>query len=420
MPAPKRKYFRKNSTLASFNSCNVDLKRNIHTFFGLFNSYSLPLAWLDLNALDENIRSISERLGGVPVRIASKSIRNRYVLDYIAANQTNVAGIMAFSPAEAQMLIEKGCRDVLLAYPSMEKELIVTALRTAKERDALLTFMVDTAPHIHLLNEIAAEENTSISVCIDVDMSVRTPFVYFGVFRSSIRSLSDLNKLLDLLLASPSLHIWGVMGYEAQLAGVADNVKGKGIVNFVIGFLKKKSVPVVARRRKEAVELVQQRVGRKIQVNGGGTGSVETTKKEAYITEITVGSGYFQSHLFDNYRNFSHVPAVGFVLRITRNPEKNTYTCQSGGFIASGATDVLKQPQVYLPEGAALLKNEGAGEVQTPLKYKGNELEIGKLAVFRHAKAGEVCEHFDELHAFRNNRIEYVWKTYRGEGYNFY
>ncbi len=43
-------------------------------------------------------------------------------------------------------------------------------------------------------------------------------------------------------------------------------------------------------------------------------------------------------------------------------------------------------------------------------------LAIGDRVWFRHAKAGELCEHVDELHLLVGDRIEGAAPTYRGEG----
>ena len=155
-------------------------------------------------------------------------------------------------------------------------------------------------------------------------------------------------------------------------------------------------------------------------VNGGGTGSLESTIREDAITEVTVGSGFFNSHLFDNYTKFRHMPAAGFACAINRHPNKNIYTVSGGGYIASGSTEPLKLPLPFLPKGAKLLKNEGAGEVQTPILYKGAEnLKIGDPVFFRHSKAGELCERFNSLHLIRDNKIQQLVPTYRGEGQCF-
>jgi D-serine deaminase-like pyridoxal phosphate-dependent protein len=42
-------------------------------------------------------------------------------------------------------------------------------------------------------------------------------------------------------------------------------------------------------------------------------------------------------------------------------------------------------------------------------------LKIGDLVFFRHAKAGELCERFNELILVRANKIEQIVPTYRGE-----
>ena len=76
-----------------------------------------------------------------------------------------------------------------------------------------------------------------------------------------------------------------------------------------------------------------------------------------------------------------------------------------------------KLPKPYLPEGAELIETEGAGEVQTPIVYYGNEkLNLGDPLFMRHAKAGELCERFNSLYLVSDGKIIDEVKTYRGEG----
>jgi D-serine deaminase-like pyridoxal phosphate-dependent protein len=212
----------------------------------------------------------------------------------------------------------------------------------------------------------------------------------------------------------------GLMGYEAQIAGVVDQAQNQWLMNQVIRLLKNISIPKIASRRKAAVDLITE-MGFDLKfVNGGGTGSLESTRNEMTVTEVTVGSGFYNSHLFDNYQKFRHQPAAGFACAINRNPANDIYTCSGGGYVASGAAEPLKLPIPYLPEGASLMKNEGAGEVQTPVRYQGpQQLEIGDPIFFRHSKAGELCERFNELHLIRDGKIEQIVPTYRGEGLCF-
>ena len=74
-----------------------------------------------------------------------------------------------------------------------------------------------------------------------------------------------------------------------------------------------------------------------------------------------------------------------------------------------------------LPPGLRLDRQEGAGEVQTPLLGEAADaLRVGDRVWFRHAKAGELCERFDAVHLVRGARGRRTTvPTYRGEGRAF-
>ena len=88
-----------------------------------------------------------------------------------------------------------------------------------------------------------------------------------------------------------------------------------------------------------------------------------------------------------------------------------------GGWIASGEASPSRQPLPWLPGGLRLIGTEGAGEVQTPVVGPAAAgLRIGDRVWFRHAKAGELCEHVNELHLVDGESIVDTVPTYRGEG----
>lgn len=235
--------------------------------------------------------------------------------------------------------------------------------------------------------------NVRIPVCMDLDMSSRFPGLYFGVYRSSINSLSAVKKYLKLLPSYPYVDLKAVMGYEAQIAGLGNNFKGQNIKNAVIRMMQNSSVREISARRIAAVKLVQEAVGALDFVNGGGTGSMEITRKEKEVTEIAVGSGFYTPTLFDNYGKFRHQASAGYAIEIVRRPAANVFTCLGGVYVASGPVGADKIPTPYLPAGCEYSPNEMAGEVQTPLVYKGKEdLQIGDPIFMRHSKAGELCE----------------------------
>ena len=82
-----------------------------------------------------------------------------------------------------------------------------------------------------------------------------------------------------------------------------------------------------------------------------------------------------------------------------------------------GRRDSDRLPVIAHPAGLSYLTDEGAGEVQTPLRGSGaRRLRIGDRVWLRHAKSGEVCEHVNKLHLVHaDGRVEET-PTYRGEG----
>jgi D-serine deaminase-like pyridoxal phosphate-dependent protein len=139
---------------------------------------------------------------------------------------------------------------------------------------------------------------------------------------------------------------------------------------------------------------------------------------EPALTEVTAGSGFLDSHLFDHYRGLSLRPAAYFALQVVRRPGDGIVTCHGGGYVASGKAGRDRLPAPALPEGLRLSSLEGAGEVQTPVELRrdGVELALGDPVFFRHAKAGELAEHFPEYLMVRGSRVEGRAPTYRGLG----
>ncbi|MFN8260018.1 MAG: amino acid deaminase/aldolase [Chitinophagales bacterium] len=386
----------------------------------LFKNLQLPLAYCDIDLLNENCRDIALRCDGhKTIRVASKSVRCVAVLQHILHSNPVYKGLMCYTGREALFLSEQGFDDLLLGYPIVNREEIRDVCLATKNGKKII-LMVDSIAHLQLTNEIAKEVGVIQPLCIDIDMSTDFPGLHFGVLRSPLTTVDAAQKLIDAFDNYSNISLSGIMGYEAQVAGLGEKNPANGIKNYVIPFLKKKSITDYTKRRQKIVAYAKEKGHRLMLVNAGGTGSIESSKTEDWVTEITVGSGFYSPALFDYYSNFRHRPAAGFAVQIVRQPKEGHYTCLGGGYIASGTIGTDKQPKPYLPEGVTLTENEGTGEVQTPFEYKGGEpIGLGDTILFRHSKAGELCERFNHLHLISNGRITAVVPTYRGQGQCF-
>lgn len=385
---------------------------------GVFRGREMPFAYLDLNLLDANIREIVVRAAGKRVRLASKSLRSVPVMQRILAADDCFQGIMCYSAPEAIFLVRQGFQDLLLGYPVWhEQQIAAVAQETAA--GAQITLMIDSIEHVDHIEQIAGKYGVRLPLCLDLDMASDIPGLHFGVWRSPLRTTEQVRPVVERILNAS--HVWldGVMGYEAQIAGVGDHYVGQALKNTFVRVMKKRSLAEVRKRRQELIKVVRSYKVPLRFVNGGGTGSIATTREEADVTEITVGSGFYSPTLFDNYRDFRYRPATGYAIEIVRLPGRSLYTCQGGGYVASG-TGKDKLPQPYLPVGAHLHPIEGAGEVQTPIRYEGPEkLDLGDPIFMRHAKAGELCERFTRLLLVENGTVVGEASTYRGDGQCF-
>ncbi|EGY01028.1 amino acid aldolase or racemase-like protein [Nitrospirillum viridazoti Y2] len=379
----------------------------------------LPVAFVDLDVMQRNVDALAKRAAGLPIRLVTKSVRCLSILRRYYGKGPFLSGLMCYSPAEAAWLAEEGFDDLLVAYPSAETADLAGVIRQLRlGRNIVL--MVDSPVQVDHLDRMARESAAVFRVAIDLDMSSDLPGLHFGVRRSPLRTPSDVLALARRIDGCTGVRLMGLMGYEGQIAGLMDDVPGQGLRNLILRRLKAWSGPQVNARRDDSVHLLKKAGIHLRFVNGGGSGSFESTRTDPSVTELAAGSALYAPALFDHYRNFKLEPAAGFAVRIARQPKRDVFTCSGGGYPASGPSGLNRAPIPWLPEGSRLIPDEGAGEVQTPVVYDGpEELRIGDPVLFRHAKAGELCERFNELLLIENGQVVERAKTYRGQGHCF-
>ncbi|WP_372791670.1 alanine racemase, partial [Paraconexibacter sp.] len=108
-----------------------------------------PLAIIDLDALEQNAAAMARRAQGRPIRVASKSVRCRAILDAVL-ERPGYAGIMAFTLPEALWLARNGHDDVLVAYPTADRHALAELAADA-DLAGRVTIMVDDPAQLELL-----------------------------------------------------------------------------------------------------------------------------------------------------------------------------------------------------------------------------------------------------------------------------
>jgi len=388
----------------------------------IFAEVEAPFAFVDLDAMWANAEAMLERAGSKPVRVASKSVRCRALLEAILRRDARFEGLMTYTLPETLWLAEQGFENLLLAYPTADSGALgELALRSVAHPDGAPIVMVDCVEHLDAIESVLGTGAAPVRVCIDLDAGwwALGGRIKVGPKRSPVHTVEQAVELAREIERRPQIELDALMSYEGQIAGVGDRPPGQRLRGAAIRFMQRRSAAELAARRAAVVAALGEFVELQV-VNGGGTGSLELTAAEDAVNEVTAGSGFYAPALFDHYTRFTLTPAAGFALPIVRKPSRKVATALGGGYLASGSGDPARLPAPWLPEGLRLDPEEGAGEVQTPLLGEAAaELGVGDRAYLRHAKAGELCERFDALHLVEGEEIVDVVPTYRGEGKNF-
>jgi len=377
-----------------------------------------PYGAISVAALSWNAHDMLRRADGTTIRVASKSVRVRGVIDAVLA-LPGYKGVLAYTLAEALWLAET-IDDVVVGYPSVDRASIAVLARSP-QLASRITIMVDSVALLDVVDSVLPPgRRETIRVALELDASWQSKALgYLGVYRSPVRTVAQARKLGAAIVARPGFRLVGMMAYEAQIAGVINRPTGKPVLARTVDYMQKHSTVELHERRGAVVAALRELTELEF-VNGGGTGSLERTAADPSVTEIAAGSGLFGPHLFDGYSHFQPAPAAAFALSVVRKPTPAMATLLGGGWIASGPPADDRMPKLAWPTGLRYVAREAAGEVQSPLRGPAAAaLQVGDRVWLRHTKAGELAEHLQEFAMVDDGVIVETMKTYRGEGKAF-
>eukprot|EP01006_Ploeotia_vitrea_P066198 TRINITY_DN94507_c0_g1_i1.p1 TRINITY_DN94507_c0_g1~~TRINITY_DN94507_c0_g1_i1.p1 ORF type:complete len:471 (-),score=30.26 TRINITY_DN94507_c0_g1_i1:116-1528(-) len=379
-----------------------------------------PCLLIDMDAFDHNLAILAAcaKKANKFLRLGTKSVRVPALIEYALQNAPKAfdGRLLTFSVHETDFLFETLTPGIissaLVAYPTAHKPSVELAF-TMRQQNKNIVLMVDCEEHIDILAQVwdeqAGDSAAPFHVCIDMDVSLRLfgDRLHLGVNRSPIKSLESFRKLFRYIAKFPQqVKLVAVMGYEAQISGTPD------ALSLPIQLLQSYSSRDVANQRLEVAKFCKSEGVDLEFFNGGGSGSVDLSLGETALTEVAVGSGLFQSHIFDNFttlRRLRFKPAIVYALECCRHATKDIVVCRHGGYLGSGHPSLAISPQAVLPEGLQPNGFEGFGEVQSPLTRtkpytEASAPRIGQPVFVRPAKAGEATERFNVCMLFRKGK----------------
>ena len=383
-----------------------------------------PFAFVDLDALRANADQMLGQAAGLPIRVASKSVRSLPVLRRIFELDERFQGILSFTLPEALFLADEGFHQIFVGYPTTDPAALdELAAHAAKRPDAHPALMVDDAAQLDLIDAAARLLGATIRVAVDIDPSwwvAGGRLARIGPKRSPIRTADQARRLAAEIERRDGTRLVGAMAYEGHIAGVGDDVPGRPLRSAAIRFMQGRSEAELADRLPGVIAALREVADLEF-VNCGGHGQPgaerETRGRHRADRRVRVLCP----------RAVRHLPLAGAQPRGHVLPARDPPATGRGSRPRSaGATSRRAHPGAtacpvpYLPAGLRLDRDEGAGEVQTPLGGPGAErLRVGDRVYLRHAKAGELCERFDSLYLVEGGAIVDQVPTYRGAGHTF-
>ncbi len=400
------------------------INERYHHWRRIFKGCRLPLAFVDLDAFNANIAYVINQVQGTgkTIRLGSKSIRCEPLMRQILDSSKYFQGFLTYTVEETAFLAGAGHDDFIVAYPTIQPGDLASLVQLT-QAGTRVAVMVDCLEHLAVLSKAGEEAGIQLSACLEIDLAYHPlgERLHLGLRRSPVRTPEQAIELIREANRLPGVTIDCLMGYEGHIAGVNDALPNQVLKNKVMRCLKQASVAELSTRRQAVVHTLKE-AGLKLKaVNGGGSGSLLSTLADPSVTEVTVGSGFYAPALFHHFAEVKFEPAAYFALQVVRKPAPKMIACQGGGYVASGPPGGDKAPLPVLPVGLRYLPLEGAGEVSTPLIIPDDcpDIELGAPVYFQHAKAGELCERFNELYLLRGDHIIDIVPTYRGAGQNF-
>jgi D-serine deaminase-like pyridoxal phosphate-dependent protein len=241
-----------------------------------------PALILDLDLLEENIRVMAEFFKGRKARLRPhfKTCKCPNVAHLQLA--AGAKGITCAKAGEAEVLVNAGVRDILVANQVVDTDKIYRLACMARA-GTKITVAVDRVENVDSLSAVARAVGSTLYVLVEIDV---------GMSRCGVGSEKEALELALRIGRAGGLVFEGIQAYEGHLVydtlqptRLTDAVKREGVrkMEEKVGGIKK--------------YLEAHRIPVK-EISGGGTGTYHITGDDTIWTEIQAGSYVFMDNVY--------------------------------------------------------------------------------------------------------------------------
>jgi D-serine deaminase-like pyridoxal phosphate-dependent protein len=299
------------------------------------------------------------------------------------------SGITVAKVGEAEIFTECGFDDILIANQVIDPTHIDRLAKLNKYIQ--IRCAVDTKKNIMDLSRVAAKNNTTLKVLLDVNL---------GLGRSGVEPGESALEMANFIKKTENIELVGLMGYEGHLTPMMNLEQKELMANECF----KKIVDTRDLLNKNGFNINY--------ISTSGSGTYTYAAEYDGITEIRPGTYVFSDeHLHSVEPTFDF--AVTILGTIQNQTGKKEFTVDAGAkAIATGdGKPIFKE----FPKSKIRVMNEE----HTQFKAIGaDNLEIGQKIEFIPAHICTSVNLYDYIHVIKDNEYIGKWKIYaRGKSY---
>jgi D-serine deaminase-like pyridoxal phosphate-dependent protein len=341
-----------------------------------------PSLLVDLDALEHNVKVIADLYRDTTCKMRShvKNLKTPVLAHLQMRAGGTVGGVCAAKVSEAEVMVEGGITDVLIANQIVGREKIARLCALARQAD--MKVGIDNAQNLRELSAVAQQYGVTLGVLIEVDTSMH---------RAGIRQVTEGVELAQLATRLPGIAFRGVMSHQT-LPGRPDRqtrqVEGRRYMQMCLDV-------------KEAI--VAAGIPVEI-VSTGESWTYDVAADLPGVTEVQGGTYMLMSTSYSYMEEF-HIAAkiLGTVIS----------TPEPGVAIGNVGSWALASPGGVLPsvEGRPEVTVAALHEAQIVLRNAGpTPLQVGDQFLLHSGQQDITVSRWDQIIAVRHGVVEAVWE----------
>ncbi len=342
-----------------------------------------PCLLLDMDALEHNFQHIADtyRDTDVKIREHTKNIKSPLLAHMQIRAGGSMGGVCTAKVAEAEVMVESGIPDVLIANEIVTDDKIARVAALAKR--ATVTIGIDSEENLRDISRIACQQGSIVGVSVEVDTNMG---------RAGVRSVEAGVHLARVASGMPGIKFMGVMSHSA--VRVAPKDEEERISNAIKYY--RQTMDLAEAIRAEGIEVEM--------VSAGETYSYDMAAQVPGITDVEGGSYALMSTSMPYME--SHFQYAGKVLGTVVSTPRPGIAIGDVGYRAIGSSLSKHDPEV---EGVPGVKFVSLGDELCVLNSEGEmPLKVGDQFQMRSSQQDLTVNRYDNFIAVRNGVVEEV------------